>query len=308
LTDMPRPSNLAKPGLLDPLEDSANGSKGRLFIVGTPIGNLEDITLRAIRVLKEVDLIACEDTRRTQQLLNHYQISTPTISYHEHNEMTRAPELVIKLEEGNNIALVSDAGMPVVSDPGFRLVHLAVRHAIPVVPVPGASAFVAALAASGMPVDKFRFLGFLPSKKGARRKTLEEQKPATKTLVFFEAPHRIFETLKDVQDILGDREVVMAREVTKAHEEFWRGTVAALIERVKGRTIKGEITVLLGAATTPGEVPPADFLIGPEIEKLIAQRGLDQRAALKAAAKARGISRSQAYRLLQEEKTKPGRA
>jgi len=287
---------------MDPLEDSANGSRGKLFVVGTPIGNLEDITLRAIRVLKEVDLIACEDTRRTQQLLNHYQIQTPTISYHEHNEMTRAPELVIKLEEGNNIALVSDAGMPVVSDPGFRLVHLAVRHAIPVVPVPGASAFVAALAASGMPVDKFRFLGFLPSKKATRRKTLEEQKPATKTLVFFEAPHRVLDMLRDVRDILGDREVVMAREVTKVHEEFWRGTVSTLLERAKGRTLKGEITFLVGATSAPGETSPPQSFIKPEIEKLMAERGLDERAALKAAAKARGISRSEAYRLLQAER------
>ena len=292
---------------MDPLEDAANGSTGRLFVVGTPIGNLEDITLRAIRILKEVDLIACEDTRRTQQLLNHYQIRTPTISYHEHNEMTRAPELVIKLEEGNNIALVSDAGMPVVSDPGFRLVHLAVRHAIPVVPVPGASAFVAALAASGMPVDKFRFLGFLPSKKSARRKALEELGPATKTLIFYEAPHRVLDMLKDVRDILGDREVVLAREVTKLHEDFWRGTVSALLERAKGKTIRGEITLLLGAASAPGETSPADSPIEPEIRKLMAQRGLDERAALKAAAKARGISRSQGYRLLQREKTKPAR-
>jgi len=292
---------------MDPLEDSSNSSKGRLFVVGTPIGNLEDITLRAIRTLKEVDLIACEDTRRTQQLLNHYQIRTPTISYHEHNEMTRAPELVIKLEEGNNIALVSDAGMPVVSDPGFRLVHLAVRHAIPVVPVPGASAFVAALAASGMPVDKFRFLGFLPSKRTARRNTLEEQKTSTKTLVFYEAPHRVIEMLKDVRDILGDREVVLAREVTKAHEEFLRGTVSGLLEGAKGKTIKGEITLLVGGASAPEETPPADWLIKPEIEKLMGERGLDERAALKAAAKARGISRSEAYRRLQVEKTKQGR-
>jgi 16S rRNA (cytidine1402-2'-O)-methyltransferase len=301
---MPRTTSSAKPDLMDPLEDSTNGSKGKLFIVGTPIGNLEDITLRAIRILKEVDLIACEDTRRTQQLLNHYQIHTPTLSYHEHNEMTRAPELVIKLEEGNNIALVSDAGMPVVSDPGFRLVHLAVRHAIPVVPVPGASAFVAALAASGLPVDKFRFLGFLPSKKAARRRTLEENKSATKTLVFYEAPHRVLDMLRDVRDILGERDVVLAREVTKLHEEFWRGTVSALLERAKGKTVKGEITLLVGAANTTGEARPAESPIQPEIQTLMAERGIDERAALKAAAKARGISRSQAYRLLQSEKTK----
>ncbi len=303
---MPQTSASAKPDLMDPLEDSTNGSKGRLFVVGTPIGNLEDITLRAIRILKEVDLIACEDTRRTQQLLNHYQIHTPTLSYHEHNEMTRAPELVIKLAEGENIALVSDAGMPVVSDPGFRLVHLAVRHAIPVIPVPGASAFVAALAASGLPVDKFRFLGFLPAKKTARRRTLEENTTATKTLVFYEAPHRILEMLRDVRDILGEREVVLAREVTKVHEEFWRGTVSALLERLKGKAIKGEMTLLVGAAAAAGEGRPAESPIQAEIQTLMAERGLDERAAMKAAAKARGISRSQAYRLLQGEKTKPG--
>ena len=303
---MPQTPISVKPGLIDPLEDSTNGSKGRLFVVGTPIGNLEDITLRAIRVLKEVDLIACEDTRRTQQLLNHYQIRTPTISYHEHNEMTRAPELVIKLTEGNNIALVSDAGMPVVSDPGFRLVHLAIRHAIPVVPVPGASAFVAALAASGLPVDKFRFLGFLPSRKAARRRALEEHKSATRTLVFYEAPHRVLEMLRDVRDILGDRDVVLAREVTKVHEEFWRGTVSALLERAKGKAIKGEITLLVCPTSEAGETPAADSLIQPEIQMLMVQRGLDERAALKAVAKARGISRSEAYRLLQSEKTKLG--
>ena len=301
---MPQTSTSAKPDLMDPLEDPTNGSKGKLFVVGTPIGNLEDITLRAIRILKEVDLIACEDTRRTQQLLNHYQIHTPTLSYHEHNEMTRAPELVIKLAEGENIALVSDAGMPVVSDPGFRLVHLAVRHAIPVIPVPGASAFVAALAASGLPVDKFRFLGFLPPKKAARRRTLEAHTTATRTLVFYEAPHRILEMLRDVREILGDREVVLAREVTKVHEDFWRGTVSVLLERLKGKAIKGEITLMVGAAASAEEGRPAESPIQPEIQTLMAERGLDERAALKAAAKARGISRSQAYRLLQGEKTK----
>jgi len=289
---------------MDPLEDTTNSSKGRLFLVGTPIGNLEDITLRAIRTLKEVDFIACEDTRQTQKLLNHFEIRTPTLSYHEHNEMTRAPELVIKLEEGNSIALVSDAGMPVVSDPGFRLVHLAIRHNIPVVPVPGASAFVAALAASGMPVDKFRFLGFLPSKKAPRRKALEEQKTSSKTLVFYEAPHRILEMLKDVLDILGNREVVMAREVTKLHESFLRGTVSELTGRLKGKTIKGEITLLVGATAKPGERTPANSAIMPEIEKLMAESGLDEHAALKAAAKARGVSRSEAYRLLQMEKSR----
>jgi len=286
---------------MDPLEDSRRNSTGKLYVVGTPIGNLEDITLRAIRTLKEVDLIACEDTRRTQKLLNHYEIRTPTISYHEHNEMTRAPELIIRMEEGNNIALVTDAGMPVVSDPGFRLVHLAVRHNIPVVPVPGASAFVAALAASGMPVDRFRFLGFLPSKRAARRKALEEQRTAPKTLVFYEAPHRVVEMLADVRDSLGDREIVIAREVTKLHEEFLRGTISSVLARAKGKTIKGEITILVGPATEP-TAPSVETKIGPEIEKVMAERGLDKRAALKSVAKARGITRSEAYRLLQLEK------
>lgn len=270
--------------------------------MGTPIGNLEDITLRAIRVLKEVDLIACEDTRRTQKLLNHYQIRTRTISYHEHNEMTRAPELVIEMEEGSKIALVTDAGMPVVSDPGFRLVHLAVRHNIPVIPVPGASAFVAALAASGMPVDKFRFLGFLPSKKGERRRALEELKGATKTLVFYEAPHRLVEMLKEVQDVLGDREVVVAREVTKIHEEFLRGSLSELLDRLRKRPVKGEVTVLVGMLTGAKKSLAPDTPIGKEIEQVMAERGLDERGALKVVARNRGISRSEAYRQWQVEK------
>ena len=290
-----------KNSFLDPLEPE-NGNHGKLFVVGTPIGNLEDITLRAIRTLKEVDLIACEDTRRTQKLLNVYKIQTPSISYHEHNEMTRAPELVIRMEEGSNIALVTDAGMPVVSDPGFRLVHLAVRHGIRVVPVPGASAFVAALAASGMPVDKFRFLGFLPSKKGERRKALEELRDATKTLLFYEAPHRMVDMLKDVRDILGEREIVLAREVTKVHEEFVRGNVSSTLEYLKKRPIKGEITLLVGKSEGAPEKADSGASIRSEVDKIMADRKLDQKAALKVVARARGISRSEAYRQLQTEK------
>jgi len=291
--------------LLDPLEPG-NGEHGKLFVVGTPIGNLEDITLRAIRILKEVDQIACEDTRRTQKLLNAYKITTHTVSYHEHNEMTRAPELVIQMEEGSNIALVTDAGMPVVSDPGFRLVHLAVRHGIPVIPVPGASAFVAALAASGLPVDKFRFLGFLPSKKGERRKALEELREPVRTLVFYEAPHRLLEMLKDVREILGEREVVIAREVTKVHEEFVRGTLGAALEGLKKRPVKGEITVLIGQpiASDTTESTPAPASIISEIQSIMADRKVDERAALKIVARARGVSKSDAYRLLQAEKTR----
>ena len=293
----------ARASFLNPLEPG-NGEHGKLYIVGTPIGNLEDITLRAMRILKEVDLIACEDTRRTQKLLNAYKIQTPTISYHQHNEMTRAPELVIQMEEGSTIALVTDAGMPVVSDPGFRLVHLAVRHSIPVIPVPGASAFVAALAASGMPVDKFRFLGFLPSKKGERRKALAELKDATKTLVFYEAPHRLLDMLKDSREILGDREAVVAREVTKVHEQFLRGTLSSTLEYFQRRPAKGEITVLVGAhvATDVSQRTAPAASIRSEMERLVKERKFDERAALKAVARSRGISKSEAYRLLQSEK------
>ena len=190
-----------------------------LYLVATPIGNLEDITLRAVRVLKEVDQIACEDTRQTQKLLNHYGITTRTVSYHEHNEMTRAAELVKEMQEGASVALVTDAGMPGISDPGYRLISLAIRHHVPVVPIPGASAFLAALVASGLPTDSFRFSGFLPAKRGERRAVLEAIQTSPRTQVFYEAPHRIVEALSDVVEVLGqNRHVVIAREVTKLHE------------------------------------------------------------------------------------------
>lgn len=285
-----------------------NGTSGKLFVVGTPIGNLEDITLRAIRTLKEVDLIACEDTRRTQQLLDHYSIPTRTISYHQHNEMTRAPELVIQMEEGSQIALVSDAGMPGISDPGYRLVHLAIRHEIPVIPVPGVSAFVAAISASGLPVDKFRFLGFLPSKKSARRKSLEELAGANKALVFYEAPHRLVEMLHDVSEILGDRPVVVAREVTKLHEEFVRGTASEVLQVLKRKPVKGEITVLLGTASAePKKGRPAQS-IRKELEGVMVGEGLEEREALKVVARRRGISKSEAYRQWQMEKGRASRS
>src|ERR1700678_990442 len=174
-----------------------------LYLVATPIGNLEDITLRALRVLKEADMIACEDTRQTQKLLNHYGITTRTVSYHEHNEMTRAAELVKKMQEGASVALVTDAGMPGISDPGFRLISLAIQHQVPVVPIPGASAFLAALVASGLPTDSFRFSGFLPAKVGQRRQALESIRESPRTQVFYEAPHRVKEALEDIVDLLG---------------------------------------------------------------------------------------------------------
>ena len=196
---------------------------GTLSIVSTPIGNLEDITLRAARVLREADLIACEDTRHTRKLLDHIGVSKPLVSYHEHNETARAAELVERLAAGANIALVSDAGTPLLSDPGYRLVEAAIAAGIPVIPIPGASAVLSALAASGLPTDEFRFGGFLPPKTTQRRKTLEALREERCTLIFYEAPHRILEALEDVEAVLGARPVVVARELTKLHEEFLRG-------------------------------------------------------------------------------------
>src|ERR1700741_5337770 len=225
---------------------AANSAVGCLYLVGTPIGNLEDITLRALRILKEVDQIACEDTRHTQKLLNHYNILKPLVSYHEHNEMTRAPELVLAMEQGAQIALVSDAGMPLVSDPGYRLVTLALRHHLPVVPIPGPSALLAALSASGLPNEEFLFAGFLPARSGERRRALERLRIEDRTIIFYEAPHRIEETLIDAREVLGNRSACIAREVTKVHEEFRRGKLSELLTSLEERPARGEITLLIG--------------------------------------------------------------
>jgi len=276
-----------------------------LYLVATPIGNLEDITLRALRVLKEVDVIACEDTRQTQKLLNHYGIETRTTSYHEHNEMTRAAELVKEMQEGASVALVTDAGMPGISDPGYRLITLAIRHHVPVVPVPGASAFLAALVASGLPTDSFRFSGFLPAKRGERRAALEAIRNSPRTQVFYEAPHRIVETLSDVCEILGNaRHIVIAREVTKIHEEFLRGSAGELREMLKARAVKGEITLLIGKAEEVRGA--ADALVRPNmrqrVQQLMAEEKIDEKAALKKVAKERGVSKSEAYREMQRSR------
>ena len=277
--------------------------KPALFLVGTPIGNLEDITLRALRTLKEADLIACEDTRQTQKLLTHYNIGTPTISYHEHNEMTRSAELVKKLEEGALVALVTDAGMPGISDPGYRLVALAIRHHIPVVPIPGPAAFLAALVASGLPTDSFRFSGFLPAKQGQRREMLESIKESPRTQVFYEAPHRIGAALEDVVAELGpDRPVVLAREVTKLHEEFLRGRAEELLAEVMERELKGEITLLIGKSEGGARPATGSPSVRQRFEQIVAQEKLDEKAALKKVAKELGLSRSQAYRELQRSK------
>jgi 16S rRNA (cytidine1402-2'-O)-methyltransferase len=284
-----------------------------LYLVATPIGNLEDITLRALRVLKQADLIACEDTRHTQKLLNHYAITTRTISYHEHNENERAAELVKQLQDGASVALVTDAGMPGISDPGFRLISLAIETAVPVVPIPGASAFLSALVASGLPTDSFRFNGFLPAKHGERRTALEAIESSPRTQVFYEAPHRIVDSLRDVVEVLGAaRHVVIAREVTKIHEEFLRGPAGEALEMLKARdAVKGEITLLVGKADEVGPDSNTDQVgmnalahpsLRQRVQQIISEDKVDEKSALKKVAKERGISKSEAYREWQRGK------
>jgi 16S rRNA (cytidine1402-2'-O)-methyltransferase len=281
---------------------SAPGPK--LYLVATPIGNLEDITLRALRILKEFDLIACEDTRQTQKLLNHYGIEKRTVSYHEHNEMTRAAELIVDVERGASIALVTDAGMPGISDPGFRLIALAIRHHVPVVPVPGATAFLAALVASGLPTDSFRFSGFLPPKRGKRREVLETIMGSPRTQVFYEAPHRLLETMEDIVQVLGlNRQVVIAREVTKLHEEFLRGRAGELLERLRERgEVKGEITLLIGKSEDSIQSAAAKVGVRSRLKQIMSDHQVDEKAALKKIAKELGVSKSEAYRELQRSK------
>jgi 16S rRNA (cytidine1402-2'-O)-methyltransferase len=226
---------------------------GILYIVATPIGNLDDITLRALRVLQEVDVIAAEDTRHTQILLDHYSIRTPLTSYHEHNEKTKAVELVKRLVAGHNVAMVSDAGTPAISDPGFRLAAAAVHRGIRIVPVPGASALTAVLSASGLPTDRVIFEGFLPAGKKARRARLQALRDETRTLIFYEAPHRLKDTLADMVEVLGNREGVLAREVTKVHEEFVRGVLEQLASAVGGE-VRGELTLVIRGSTGESRV------------------------------------------------------
>ena len=276
-----------------------------LYLVATPIGNLEDITLRALRVLRGVDLIACEDTRQTRKLLDHYGIPTRTVSYHEHNEMTKAAELVMDLEKGAKIALVTDAGMPGISDPGFRLITLAIRHDVPVIPIPGASAFLAALVASGLPTDSFRFSGFLPAKRGERRTLLEGIRSSPRTQVFYEAPHRLLDSIEDIVAVLGpDRHVVIAREVTKIHEEFLRGPAADVLETLKSRgDVKGEITLLIAKAEGHAQsVAPERVSVRKRVDQIMSEEKIDEKAALKRLAKEMGVSKSEAYRELQRSK------
>jgi 16S rRNA (cytidine1402-2'-O)-methyltransferase len=274
---------------------------GALYLVATPIGNLEDITHRALRVLREVDVIACEDTRHTRTLLNHFSITTKTLSYHEHNERERAPELAERLAAGASVALVSDAGTPGINDPGFRLVRACIERGINVVPVPGATAFVSALVASGLPTDEFYFAGFLPPRQHARRLRLAALRALPATLVFYEAPHRIAGALTDAREILGEREAAVARELTKLHEEIARGRLTELIARFSGEhAARGEMVLVIdrhaiAADDAAGEGQTADIAA---LVAALELEGLDPRAALKRAARELGLNRDEAYRRL----------
>jgi 16S rRNA (cytidine1402-2'-O)-methyltransferase len=278
-----------------------------LYLVATPIGNLEDITLRALRVLKEVDRIACEDTRQTQKLLNHFGISASTVSYHEHNEQSRTAELIKLLQQGGRVAVVSDAGTPAFSDPGLELVRAAVAAGVAVIPVPGANAALSALIASGFDTGRFLYVGFLAAKPGSRRTELEAL--ATRlsgfTLVIYEAPHRILETLADVEAVWGGSvQVVVARELTKLHEEFLRGPVAEVRQILAARErIRGEIVLLIDA--TPAAVPakPGNT-VAQHLSHLMEAEGLDEKDALKRVARERGVSKSEVYRELQRQRSK----
>jgi 16S rRNA (cytidine1402-2'-O)-methyltransferase len=268
---------------------------GILYLVASPIGNLEDITFRAVRILKECDLIACEDTRHTLRLLNHYGIGKPLISYHDHNEATRTAELMARLRAGSNVALISDAGMPLVADPGYRLVTAAVNAGISVQPIPGPSALLTALAASGLPTDAFRFAGFLPAKSGQRASILEAFSNDPATLIFYEAPHRILDALADVDRIMGARPVVVARELTKTHEEFLRGTARQILDILGARdAVKGEITLLIGKAAKNG-IAQVDQTPVEEAVAACMREGLTRMDAVKAVARRRGLPKREVY-------------
>jgi 16S rRNA (cytidine1402-2'-O)-methyltransferase len=277
-----------------------------LYLVATPIGNLEDITLRALRMLREADLIACEDTRHSRHLLHHYNISKPLISYHEHNERSRSGELVHRLMAGEKIALMTDAGMPGISDPAYQIVCAAIEHRIAVIPIPGASAVTTALVASGLPTDAFLFVGFLPAKMQARRLRLESLRSLRETLVIYEAPHRIAETLRDVREICGNRRAALARELTKLHEEFLRGRIDEILEHFQNNPPRGEMTLVMAGlgedAVSREQADKIKLSLREQVAALMTQKQLTRNDALKLAARQRGLPRREAYQqLLREE-------
>ena len=268
---------------------------GTLYIVATPIGNLEDITLRAIRVLKEADAIAAEDTRHTQKLLSKFAIHTPLTSYHDHNKEEKAPVLVSRLLEGKSIALVSDAGTPGISDPGYFLINLAIDQKVPVVPIPGATAAIAALSVSGLPTDRFVFEGFLPSKHTARMKRLTELAKEERTLIFYEAPHRIMQALEDMQTVLGDRKAVLTRELTKVHEQVLRGRIPDVRKQLEAGSMKGEFTIIVEAAASGAD--RVNISAEEYLKNLILHRGLPKKEAIAVAAHDLGVPKKEIYKI-----------
>jgi 16S rRNA (cytidine1402-2'-O)-methyltransferase len=296
-------------------DEGASGGRGGiiapgLYLVATPIGNLEDITLRALRVLRSVDRIACEDTRQTQKLLNHFDIRTPTVSYHMHNEAGRATELATALKAGARIAVVSDAGTPGIADPGGQIAAAAIAAGVPVFPVPGANAAISALIASGLAGESFTFHGFLPAKEGQRRTALENLHRGgnenSGTLIFYEAPHRILDTLTDVEAIFGPAQhVVVGRELTKLHEEFLRGPVGEVRATLAARaSVRGEIVLLFAPTVSSTADEKRPISVAKEVRDLIANEGLTEMEALKRVARARGMGKSEAYRELQRDRGK----
>lgn len=286
-------------------------TKGTLYLVATPIGNLEDVTRRALRVLAEADVVACEDTRHTRQLLEHFGVRARTVSYHEHNERERAEELAKSIEEGASVALVSDAGTPGINDPGYRLVRACVERGLRVVPVPGPTAFVAALTASGLPTDEFYFGGFLPARTHARRQRLESVRDLSATLVFYETPHRIAQALADAREVLGEREAAVARELTKLHEEVLRGRLSELAARFdEGDSARGEMVLVIDREVIKEEGDDERASSPSSVAERVAAfeaEGLDPRAALKRAARELGLSRDEAYRRLTSERERSKR-
>jgi 16S rRNA (cytidine1402-2'-O)-methyltransferase len=267
---------------------------GTLYIVATPIGNLEDITLRAVRILKEADLIAAEDTRHTKHLLDRYHIETQLTSYHDHNKEEKAPVLVSRMLEGQSVALVSDAGTPGISDPGYFLINLAIDQKVPVVPIPGATAAIAALSISGLPTDSFAFEGFLPAKHMARLKRLQGLAKEERTIIFYEAPHKIMKTIEDMLEVFGERRAVITRELTKIHEETIRGTLSEILKHLREGTIKGEFTIILhGASAEPlkQDIDTAEYL-----KNLIVHRGLSKKEAISIAAEELGLPKKEVYK------------
>jgi len=270
---------------------------GTLYVVATPIGNLADLSFRAVEILRAAGWIACEDTRQTRKLLAHYGIEARTVSYHEHNEAERSQELLARLEQGESVALVSDAGTPLVSDPGFRLVRKAAEAGIRITPVPGPSALMAALSAAGLETDSFYFGGFLPRKPGERRRLLEQLSRLETTLVFYEAPHRILETLQEVASAMGERPVVVARELTKIHEEFLRGTAAEVREELQRRgAVRGEITLLIGKGSTPAAAAASQEDVAEQLRRL-EQEGFSRMQAVKEIARRLRLPKREVYRL-----------